>query len=189
MLRQILDAAWAIARDEGFAAVSLREVAARVGMRAPSLYTYVASKDAIFDAMFADAQRELADALPDLDLAGGPRARLRVGARAFLEFCAADPVRYLLMFQRPVPGFEPSPESYALAVDNLAVAGRALAALGLEEQHHLDLWTAVVGGLAAQQLSNEPGGDRWLRLADDAVEMYADHVGLPPDPTEEMSSS
>jgi hypothetical protein len=34
----------------------------------------------------------------------------------------------------------------------------------------------VVGGLAAQQTANEPGGDRWLRLIDDAVDMFADHV-------------
>ena len=52
--REILDAAWAQAEELGIAAISLREVAAAVGMRAPSLYTYFASKDAIYDAMFAE---------------------------------------------------------------------------------------------------------------------------------------
>ena len=37
--REILDAAWEIARRDGLSAVTLREVGERVGMRAPSLYS------------------------------------------------------------------------------------------------------------------------------------------------------
>jgi hypothetical protein len=33
-----------------------------------------------------------------------------------------------------------------------------------------------VAGFAAQQLANDPGGNRWLRLVDQAVEVYADHL-------------
>jgi hypothetical protein len=33
-----------------------------------------------------------------------------------------------------------------------------------------------VSGLSTQQIANDPGGDRWLRLIDDAVDMYAKHV-------------
>ena len=53
--QEILTAAWAVAREQGLAQLTLREVAERVGMRAPSLYTHFASKHAIYDAMFADA--------------------------------------------------------------------------------------------------------------------------------------
>jgi hypothetical protein len=37
--------------------------------------------------------------------------------------------------------------------------------------------------VASQQLANDPGGDRYIRLIDDAVTMFADHVlrpGRPP---------
>ena len=51
--REIIDAAWAQAEKVGIAAMSLRDLGRAVGMRAPSLYTYFASKDAIYDAMFA----------------------------------------------------------------------------------------------------------------------------------------
>jgi hypothetical protein len=34
----------------------------------------------------------------------------------------------------------------------------------------------VVVGLAGQQLANDPGGDRYIRLIDDAVTMFADHI-------------
>ena len=58
--REILDAAWEIARRDGLSAVTLREVAASIGMRSPSLYSHFDSKNAIYDAMFAEAWGELA---------------------------------------------------------------------------------------------------------------------------------
>lgn len=34
----------------------------------------------------------------------------------------------------------------------------------------LDLYTAMLTGLASQQISNDPGGDHWPRLVPDAVD-------------------
>ena len=69
--REILDAAWEIARREGLAAVTLREVAERIGMRSPSLYSHFDSKNAIYDAMFAESWLALAAAY---DQVGAPPA-------------------------------------------------------------------------------------------------------------------
>src|SRR5664279_5219913 len=55
---EILEAAWDIARENGLADLTLRDVAARIGMRAPSLYSYFTSKNAIYDAMFGQAWTE-----------------------------------------------------------------------------------------------------------------------------------
>jgi hypothetical protein len=84
-------------------------------------------------------------------------------------------VRYQLLYQRTIPGFEPSPESYQVAAEALELARAALGACGITEPRALDAWTAVTGGLAAQQTSNEPGGDRWLRLVDEVTDMYLTH--------------
>ena len=43
--REILDAAWAIAREVGLTQITLRDVAERVGMQAPSLYTPLRLQD------------------------------------------------------------------------------------------------------------------------------------------------
>lgn len=181
---EILDAAWALCREQGLAALSLRELARRVGMRAPSLYSYVASKDEIYDAMFAQGQHELLAALPDVDqLEVVDREDLRGAVHTFFSFCTEDPTRYQLLFQRTIPGFAPSPASYALAVEVLDHAERALTAAGVRDRRHLDLWTAVITGLTDQQISNDPGGDRWARLLDEAIDLFCDHVGIPPTPT------
>ena len=44
-----------MAREKGLAQLTLRDVAERVGMKAPSLYSHVDSKNAIYDAMYAEA--------------------------------------------------------------------------------------------------------------------------------------
>jgi AcrR family transcriptional regulator len=173
--REILDAAWDLVRAGGLGSLAMRELGARVGMRAQSLYAYFPSKFAIYDAMFAESNRELLRRLNDLPAARDPIRGLRRLARVFLDFCIEDPERYQLLFQRTIPRFEPSPESYAPAKDVLDHARGALRACDISDARAVDAWTAVTSGLAAQQNANEPGGDRWARLADEIVDMFLTH--------------
>jgi AcrR family transcriptional regulator len=174
--QEILDAAWSMVRADGLAALTLRALARNVEMEPQSLYTYFASKNALYDRMFADGNRELARRFTRTDIPGEPRAALRAIARIFVEFAAEDQARYQLLFLRTLPGFEPSSESYAIAAEILERVRAVLARAGLRDDADVDLWTAVVAGLASQQLANDPGGDRYLHLVDDAVDMLADHV-------------
>jgi AcrR family transcriptional regulator len=169
---EILDAAWTLVRAQGLALLSMRELGASVGMRAQSLYVYFPSKLAIYDAMFAASSSELLDRVRRLAATTDPVDHLRARARLFLRFCVEEPTRYQLLFQRTIPGFEPSPQSYAPAVEALEDSRAAVRACGITDPRAFDAWTAINGGLAAQQNSNEPGGDRWLRLADDIIDMY-----------------
>ena len=175
-IEEIVTSAWRLARAEGLAGLSLRELASEVGMRPQSLYTYFDSKNAIYDAMFAQGCRQFAEGQERWDLVGDARADLKAIGRYFLDFCTQDPARYQLMFQRTIPGFEPSPASLAISVDSLAAVETHLSSLGIDDPRDLDLFTAIGTGLASQQLSNDPGGDRWIRLLDEAVDMYVDHV-------------
>ena len=182
--RDILDAAWDLVREVGLTALAMRDLGARVGLRAQSLYVYFPSKHAIYDAMFAESNRELFRRLTESPATTDPALRLRQHGRTFLEFCVEEPVRYQLLFQRAIPGFEPSPEAYAPAVDVLDLTRTVLKACGVVDARAMDAWTAVTSGLAAQQVSNEPGGDRWVRLLDELVDMYLAHYAqTQPTPT------
>jgi AcrR family transcriptional regulator len=172
---EILDAAWAQVRADGLAALSLRDLARTVGMQAPSLYSYFDSKHAIYDAMFAQSAREFVEAEPTDELVD-PREGLKQLVRFFVGFCAADAARYQLLFQRTIPGFEPSAKSFAISEASLERLGRRMEACGILEPDAVDLFTAIGTGLADQQIANDPGGDRWIRLIDDAVEMFYDHM-------------
>ncbi len=148
-------------------------------MQAPSLYVYFPSKDAIYDALFADGYQELLSQTrvwAEQDLA--PVDKVRDAAHRFFDFAASDPARMQLLFQRVVPGFVPSAESFALAQEVLSDFSQVLVDAGITGAASLDLWTAVLTGLVNQQVSNDPGGDRWAGLVDEAVDMFLAHVLL-----------
>jgi AcrR family transcriptional regulator len=174
--QEILDAAWSMVRADGLTALSLRALANAVDMEPQSLYTYFAAKNALYDRMFADANQELASRFARAEIPDEPRGALRAVARLFVDFAAEDQARYQLLFLRTIPGFQPSPDSYAVAVKVFDSTRAVLARAGLRNEADFDLWTAVVAGLASQQLANDPGGDRYIRLTDDAVTMFADHI-------------
>jgi AcrR family transcriptional regulator len=177
---EILEAAWAVAREVGLGQLTLREVADRVGMRAPSLYSHFDSKHAIYDAMFGQAWTEClaVSHAASAQVPSDPRGALRLAARTFFDFAVSDVPRHQLMNLRTIPGFQPSAESYAPAVATLEVARELFARHGITAQEDLDLYVALVGGLVDAQHANDPGGDRWSRLLDRAVDMFVDNLDL-----------
>src|SRR4051795_8510143 len=111
----IVAAAWDLAREHGIAGVSLHALAREVGMRQPSLYEYFASKHALYDALFADGNRKLLERLDAVKLPRAARPALKKVLRTFVDCALEDPARCELLFERHIPGFTPTPESYALA--------------------------------------------------------------------------
>jgi AcrR family transcriptional regulator len=182
---EIVEAAWSLARENGLSSLTLRDVAERVGMRAPSLYSHFDSKNAIYDAMFGQAWSDyekqmngVADKLP-----ATPRAAVREMAHHFYDFATADLARHQLMDVRIIPGFEPSTEAYAPAVRALGRTQQIFRDLGIASEDDFDIWITLVGGHVNQHHANDPGGTRYAGLLDRAVDMWADAVGLPAEPT------
>jgi AcrR family transcriptional regulator len=171
----ILAAAWQLVREDGLAALSLRELARRAGITTPTVYAYFESKNAIFDAMFGEGARAFAAVAEQPFDTDDPRQRLLICTRRFVDFCVSDVPRYQLLFQHSVPGFVPSEESFAPAIRALDVARDQLALNGVRNPRHVDLWTALTTGLVDQQIANDPGGERWSRLIEDAIQMFLAH--------------
>jgi AcrR family transcriptional regulator len=170
----IVEAAWKLAGEHGIAGVSLHALARELGMRQPSLYEYFDSKNTLYDAMFADGNRKLIERLEALRLSRKPRAALKQFLSAFAAFGLEDPARYELLFQRHVPGFTPSPASFALAEEVLDRAATLMRAAGVTHQGDVDCIVAVTAGLMEAQLSNDPGGTRWVRHLDRLVDLFVD---------------
>jgi AcrR family transcriptional regulator len=178
----IVDAAWDLVHEEGLAALTLRELASRAGVTTPTLYAYFDSKNAIFDAMFERAATAFADLMTEPFDASDPAALLVSNARRFVDFCTSDVARYYLLFQRTIPDFEPSAESYSPAVRALDTARQCLTLNGIKQPKYLDLWTALLSGLVDQQVSNDPSGDRWTRLIEESAAMFLAHCRPVPAP-------
>ncbi len=175
-IASIIEAAWSLARDRGLQLVSLRDLAKEVGMRQPSLYAYFDSKNALYDAMFADGNRQLLEMLDAIDLPVDPRAALKAYLGAFADFAVADPARNSLLFRRVIPGFEPSAESYAVAQEVLGGIVSVMNAAGVNAQGDIDCLVAMTAGLIEAQLSNDPDGDRWLQHLNRMTDVLVDNA-------------
>lgn len=82
-------------------AVTLRAIARRVGISAPSIYAHFDGREAIVNTIVDDAFRDLTAAIDEaVAAAADPLGRLRAGGAAYVSFAAARPNRYRLLFER-----------------------------------------------------------------------------------------
>lgn len=151
---EIIEAAWEQVRASGLAALSLRDLARSVGMQPPSLYSYFDSKNDIYDAMYAQGAQQFLDEQRAATVAtDDPLTALKAITHFFVEFCAADVARYQLLFQRTIPGFEPSPASFKISQDSLAELATLLARCGVSDPR----WsTCAPPSAPASRTSNSP---------------------------------
>lgn len=173
---RIIDNAWSLARRDGLAGISLRDLADSVDLRQPSLYAYFESKLDLYDAMFEDGQRQLLDRCRAREPLADAREELVAVVEDLVRFSSEDTVRHQLLFQRTIPGFEPSAAAMEPALHFVDLMNERLRAAGVDGPGDVDLFSAIVSGLAHQQVANDPGGDRWVVLARRVVEVLVADV-------------
>ncbi|TFH18095.1 MAG: TetR/AcrR family transcriptional regulator [Acidimicrobiales bacterium] len=173
---RIIDNAWSLARRDGLAGISLRDLADSVDLRQPSLYAYFESKLDLYDAMFEDGQRQLLDRCQAREPLPDPRDELVAVVEDLVRFSSEDTVRHQLLFQRTIAGFEPSAAAMEPARQFLDLMTERLRAARVDGPADVDLFSAIVSGLAHQQVANDPGGDRWVLLARRVVEVLVADV-------------
>jgi AcrR family transcriptional regulator len=173
---RIIANAWELARRDGLAGISLRDLADSVDLRQPSLYAYFESKLDLYDAMFEDGQRQLLEGCRERTPLDDPREELVAIVEDLVRFSSEDVVRHQLLFQRTIPGFEPSAAAMKPAQEFVDLMIERLRAARVDGPGDVDLFSAVVSGLAHQQVANDPGGDRWVLLARRVVEVLVADV-------------
>jgi AcrR family transcriptional regulator len=118
---RIVDAAGRLLMEEGPHALTTRKVVQAAATTTNALYTLIGGKPELLRAMYLAGFRRLAahlDAVP-ADLA--PLDRLAQLGEAYLDSAFANPHLYSLMFERPVPEFEPDVDDMAEALSTLQV--------------------------------------------------------------------
>lgn len=125
-LREIVATARELLERDGADGLSMRRIADRLGIRAPSLYKHVAGKQELENALISSGFEELAARFGQVR-AGSPGEQLRGLGRAYRAFAHDHPHLYRLMTERPLdrPGLRPGVEDAAGAPIVAAVGGDA----------------------------------------------------------------
>jgi AcrR family transcriptional regulator len=185
MLDAILLHARQIMREEGVAALNLRELARRLRFTVQALYKYYPSKAALYDALFREGIR-IASAQWSDAMGGGASfwEKLENGLMAIMRFAHEYPELNEITFSRPVPGFVPSEESLRQSVAMLQGLDRLIE--DAQERGELrpdvaptevrDLYLAMLDGLTRQHAANEPetpiGSGRYGSLIPAAMVLF-----------------
>jgi AcrR family transcriptional regulator len=137
---EIVDAAIALIDETADpASLTLRGIARRAGITAPSIYPHFADLASVTTAVLARSFEELRGAVQAAIAAGrDPAAALVAAGRAYVGFAWDHPARYRLMFD--AAGYAPD------AVATFALVQEAIR-------------TCVETGVSA---SDDPHGDTWL---------------------------
>src|SRR5438105_4517474 len=90
-------------------AVSLRGIAAAMGMTAPAIYRYFPTREDLITALIVDAYTALGDAILSA-CATQPEDcyanRFFLAARAYRGWAVAHPAEFGLIFGTPIPGYQ-----------------------------------------------------------------------------------
>jgi AcrR family transcriptional regulator len=162
-IESIVVAARAIMKEEGVAALSMHELARRMDMRAPSLYNYFSSKMEIYDSLFRLGFTLWKETVTHVtNQSNNFQDEIQNIMEGYLTFALDNPELYQLCFERPVPGFIPSPASLKLSFgilnDSLQRVDQYKKQLNtkLSSEQIINLIIAIAHGITASHLANEP---------------------------------
>jgi AcrR family transcriptional regulator len=170
----IARAALAIFDEDGAAAVTVRSIADRLGVRSPSLYNHVASKDEILDAVTELIDREIDNSpLADPDLRRGLAGFARSYRKAFRQHPEA-----LAVIARRAVETDVALSGYDTVLDTLQRAGwspaGALEVMAAVE--YIVLGSALVPFTAGFARSPTDYADRYPALARSLSDAVLDAV-------------
>ena len=146
----VAEALTIIARH-GLEALSLRDVARRLGVSHQAPYKHFPSRDHLLAAVMRRCFERFATALRATPPTGSPDADLRALGRSYLRFAAGHPLEYRLMFGTPWPQTADAPDlrPYAAsAFDGLCDTLRRLDPTADDRQVTLDalfVWSTMHG--------------------------------------------
>jgi AcrR family transcriptional regulator len=163
-LEEILDISTELMTEHGVNGLTLSEVARRLGVRQPSIYRYFPSISSVYDALFRRAASENLTVLRTAMAGGEPGlGALTVGLEASGQWVLAHQALAQLLFWRPVPNFEPSPEALAPSEEIAKLQQQAIAdavaagELGSDALVDAGMMVSIlIKGVLTQAMANEP---------------------------------
>lgn len=109
--QDLVRAAVKLLAEEGAAALTVRRVADAAGVSTMAVYSRFGGMASLLDAVYVHGFSLLEDAMRPDEPAIDPREDIDRLGLAYRRFALSNPALFSLMFERPLPGFDPSDES------------------------------------------------------------------------------
>jgi len=171
--RALIDAAAEVIALRGVEAASTREIYARAGVKAPTLYHHFGDKQGLLDAVVTDAFERYLAAKRALRSRGNAAEVIRQGWDLHVSFAGANPALYRLMWPPGQAGLPPAAAESARSLREgfARLERRGALRPGVTPREAARTLSAALSGVTAAIIRDpgDPGNDLMSATVRDAV--------------------
>lgn len=124
---RLLDVAVNLLQSDGPESLTMRRIAAEAGCTTTVIYTMFGNREGLAEALYLEGFERFRRILEAVPQRRNPFEHLNALGPAYRQACLAEPGYYSLMFERAIPGFEPSERARTLARAALNILDRVIA--------------------------------------------------------------
>jgi AcrR family transcriptional regulator len=124
---RLLDVAVNLLVTEGPESLTTRRIATEAGCTTTVIYTMFGNREGLAEALYLEGFERFRRILEAVPQRRDPFEYLSALGPAYRQACLSEPGYYSLMFERAIPGFEPSERARTLARAALNILDRAIA--------------------------------------------------------------
>ncbi|WP_084959030.1 TetR/AcrR family transcriptional regulator [Thermoactinospora rubra] len=124
---RLLDVAIKMLSSDGPEGLSMRRIAAEAGCSTTVIYTMFGNREGLAEALYLEGFERIRKHLESVPPRHDPFEYLTALGPAYRAACLAEPGYFSLMFERAIPGFEPSERARTLARAALNIFDRVIA--------------------------------------------------------------
>ncbi|MFG6191069.1 TetR/AcrR family transcriptional regulator [Nonomuraea sp. JJY05] len=124
---RLLDVAVNLLESDGPDSLTMRRIAAEAGCTTTVIYTMFGNREGLAEALYLEGFERFRRFLEAVPTRRNPFEHLSALGPAYRQACLSEPGYYSLMFERAIPGFEPSERARTLARAALNILDRVIA--------------------------------------------------------------
>lgn len=177
---RLLDVAGELLLHHGPECLSMRRIATEAGCSTTVIYTMFGSKEGLAEALYLEGFERFRRRLEAVPPRKDPLEYLRALGPAYREACLAEPAYYGLMFEKAMPGFEPSERARTLARAALNILDRVISdcisagyMIPTQPRRIADaLWAAAHGAISLERAGHLRDGGTYEAVTSAVIQRY-----------------
>ena len=176
----LLTAASDLLATEGPGALTVRRIANAAGVSTMNVYSRFGGKDGVVERLYTEGFTLLADGMRSVVATDDPIADLNACGLSYRRFAIDNPTLYSVMFDRPVPDYQPTIEAQLVAGSTLELLAaridRAMTAGLLRQADRIQtaalVWATCHGVVSLELKEVGPKMIDWPEVYRQALDMF-----------------
>lgn len=177
---KLLDVAVNLLASDGPDSLTMRRIATEAGCTTTVIYTMFGNREGLAEALYLEGFERFRRFLEAAPQRRDPLEHLQALCPAYRQACLAEPCYYSLMFERAIPGFEPSERARTLARAALNIFDRVIAdcisaghLIPTQPRKIADaLWAAAQGAISLERAGHLRDGRTYEAVTTATIRCY-----------------